>query len=267
MRFLYSFSKVTGLVPFYFDFDKNRAFPSITAVLYSAAFAVILSSYLTYYAYVLSGLIMDMDDDLVIVLVLIVDMVTAYLKTVSFYILQLVQRHKIIELINSLIRILELVSDQDSNEKLTLKSFFDKKLTNSCRTKCVTVCIQIFSLITAFSIYQYNVSLYYTLQNVILILFTNITTTIVISIFYCGSMLFSARLYQILSAKIMMLSTSCDENQNQNEIEQISFLYEHVTVFTTKICQIYAFQIIISLVGIIVWILASVRIGFSIVCC
>lgn len=261
---LYHFSKVTGLVPFRFDFVKRRAFESITSVFYSIAFTLIISSYLAHYIYVLSFLITALDEDLLIVLILLVDLVSALLKAVSFYIQLLVQRRAIIESINSFMIICELIFEPECNHKQRFKSFFNKKLTNACRTKCTSVCIQVIMLIIAFSIYDLNVSLYYTINNAILISYTRILTTIATSVLYCGGMLFTARLYRCLNKQIKGLSKSIDGLYNENHdaqysIDQISFLYERITALTSKICRIYAFQITISFIGIIAWLLGSVR--------
>lgn len=267
LQSLYYFSKVHGLVPFGFDFDRRRAYASNASLLYSIAFTIILSSYLTYYMYVFCVVVITMDEDLVIVLVLICDIVIACLNGISLYILQLVQRRKIIELINSFMKIFELIIEQDRvecNRKLRFKSFFDEKLTNSCGMKCISVVIQIITGIISFSIYEYNLSFYQTFQNGIVTWFTCITCTMTNTVFYCGGMLFSARFYQILNKQIKRLTKSMDcsaniEN-NIHSIDRISFLYQHITTLTSKLCRIYAFQITISLIGIVMWILACVRI-------
>lgn len=256
---VYYFSKVNGLVPFLFDFDKCRAFASIASVFYSIAFTLIISSYLTHFIYELSTSII-MYDDFLIVLILLVDINSALLKTFSLCVLQLVHRCEIIKSINLFVKICELLFEPECNHKLRIDSFFDRKLTNSCRSKCIAVGIQMLMLIIAFCLYDFNVSLYHTINNGILIFYTKITTTIVFSAFYCGGMLFSARLYQCLDKRLKGLSKSMDGSyNNEKHVDQISFLYERITAFTSKLCHIYAFQITISLIGIIVWVLGSVR--------
>lgn len=255
MQFLYRFSKVNGLVPFYFDFDKKRAFASTTSVLYSIVFTLVFSSYVTYYIYVVYIGIIDIDDDLLVVLMLSVDMVTTFLKPVLVYILQLIRRHELIKSINLFIKICEF--EQEIDQK-----FFNKKLTNSCKIKCLSVGIQMISLLIAVSMSDYSISVYQTIHSGIVTMYVSTTTIVVTSGFYCSGMLFSARFYQILDEKVKRLSKSIDENHKEDHIrtiDQISFLYEHITVFTSSICQIYAFQIIISLIGMVVWILSSVK--------
>lgn len=262
MQFLYHFSKVNGLVPFHVDFDKKRAFACTNSVLYSIAFTFIFSTYLTYYVYILSVLVIDINEDLVVRLVLVVDMVTALVKAVLVYVLQLVRRHELIKSINSFIKICEWIFEPEINQKLRFSAFFNRKLTNSCWIKCISFGFQITLLLIAYSFSDYNISLNHTIQNGIIIFYTNTTNIVVTSLFYCGGMLFSARFYQILDEKIERLSKSIDENHNDDlarTVDQISCLYEHITVFTSSISRIYAFQLIVSLIAIIVWILASVR--------
>ncbi len=265
--FVYQFLKVNGLIPFKFNFDKCRASPSLASLVYSIAFTFLLTL-MTHYVYKLCMLIIDMDEDLVDILVLLVDLTTAFSKAFSVFFLQLVQRNKIIESINAFIKLCELTFDGDvCDKKLIFGKFFDSKLRNSCKIKSLSLLIQIIFLTLAYCMYEYNVSLYYTIQNGILILYINIVTTVSISVFYCSGMLFSAQFYHILDKKMKKLvdkSIDGGGGGSYNEkyvctIEQISCLYEHVTVFTSKVFNIYAFQIITSLIGIIVWILASVR--------
>lgn len=116
-QFLYTFSKINGLVPFYFDFNKGKAFPSTPSVIYSIFFTLVLSSFLTYYIYILSVLIVDHDKELVIVIVLIADVMTAILKTILMFVFQLVRRQKIIQSINSFVRICEILFEHEYNHK------------------------------------------------------------------------------------------------------------------------------------------------------
>lgn len=253
-KFIYHFLKVNGLIPFHFDINKQKAFPSTSSCFYSVAFAVLLSFYLTYHCYILCLLIVDTDDNLVFVLVLLVDVTTASWKVFSIYIIQLIRRNEIIESINLLRKLCKLILNDD----------FDSTLMHSCKMKCLSLSIQIMSLVVAFSVYEYNISLYYTIQNFVLILYVNVTTTIIVSIFYCGCMIFSDRFYQILDDRMKNLIDSIDVSFNgsydidDHAIDQIAFLYQQTTVFTTKVCAVYAIQIIVSLCGIIVWIVAAV---------
>lgn len=266
-KFLYYFTKVNGLVPLSYDFDKGKAFLSTPSAIYSIFFTLILSSFLIYYVYALANLIMDQDKELVIVLVLILDVIILILKTIIIYTLQLIRRQKIVVSINYLVKICELIFEHESNHKLRLKSFFNKKFMKTYRRKCIYVCIQMLSLLSSFCIYDYdNISSSYVIQNCIFVLYTNFATIFLTNVFYYGGMLISARFYQILNKKIKKINSINGGLPNENtiyEIEKISFLYEHITIFMSNVSYIYGFQIIILLMGIIVWVLAAVRI-FSI---
>lgn len=251
LQFLYFLLKVHGLIPFKFDFDKRKAFHTTTSLRYSIVFSIIFWIYLTYYIFDICSLINRIEKDLLMMYMLTIDMVTAFFKTLCVYIIQLVNSRKIIASINSLMTLCEEIFGQD----LTVRSCFaDSKLRNYCKRKVLSVSVQVISLTIGFVTSEYNLSLYYAIQNTIFILWVNVITTIVNSVFYCGSMLFSVRFYQILDRRIKMLS----ESNGGGTIEEISFLYEQITTFTSKVSDIYVLEIVLSLIGIIIWGTASV---------
>lgn len=262
LKFVYRFLKIHGLIPFHFDFNKRKAFFTNTSLSYSVVFALVLWSYLTYYVYTICALIIRIEQDSLMIFVLLIDMVTAFFKAFCVGIVQLLKRHKIVDLINSFMKLCEQIFGEDF---IFSSCFFDLKLRNSFKTKLLSVSVQIISLTIAFFNYDYNLSFYYTVQNAILILWINIITTIVNSVFYCGSMLFIVRFYQILEEKLRMLGQlgaqlGVDSSKKNDDcaIDRIYFLYEQIITFTSKVCDIYVFQIILSLSGVIIWTTASV---------
>lgn len=257
IEFLYHFLKLNGLVLFYFDFDRRTAILATNSMYYSIAFILIFWSYLLYYVFTACALVIRKEKDLLIVFVLITDLITAYWKAFCMYVFQLIKRREIVESINWFIKFCALVFGRDCNFK---SCFFDTKLTNSCKKKCWSVILQITLLITSLCTYEYNGSAYRVIDTILFVWISTLTT-IVTSVFYWNSMMFSARFYQILDKKIKKLNQSINGSSIDDMIDQIYYLYEQIATFKSKVCEIYAFHIVTSLIGTVVWGTASVS-GF-----
>lgn len=254
--FCYHFLKINGLIPFHFDFNIQKAFNTTVSSLYSIVFSLIFWSYLTYCVCDMCRLVFINEPDSLMMRIEIIDMATAYFKALTVCILQIVKRRKIVESINLFMNLSELVFGSNCNLK---SCFLDSNFKNSCKNKCWSISIQIMALVVAFTMHEYNVSFFYAMKNFVLVVWINITTTIATSVFYCGSMLFSARFYQILSEKLKKCKKGDSSSGNNfRTIDQISSFYENITTLTSKVSDIYVFLITTSLIGIIVWVSASV---------
>lgn len=259
MLFLYGFLKFNGLIPFHLDIRKLKASLSRSSVVYSLAYTLILFSYTVTYMYQACTIIFDDNVDRLLAVILAIGSVMAAFKTLVLYLIQIVQRHKIIDSINLLCKLCKLAFNK---EVLCI----DSTLMGFCKGKCWTLVAQIFLLSITFGFYEYNWSSYYTINNFIIIVYSHSTTTIGCSVFFYGCMLCSARLYKFLNQKmeeLRELSKGTSYSQNKDiqllTLDEITFLYQQTTAFTEKLCLIHSFQIIFSLTGIIVWSLTPVR--------
>lgn len=260
LQFLYLFLKINGLIPFKFDFDKQEAIHTATSLRYSVIFSVIFWSYLTYYVCVICTSIISAEKEVLMMSVLVIDIIAAFFKTLCVYVIQLVNSRKIVESINLLMKLCEEIFGKDFS--LT-SCFSDSNLRKSFQKKLLSVSVQAVSLTIAFFVSEYNASynapFYYMIQNLVFILWVNLITTTINSVFYCGSMLIVTRFYEILDGKARMLGHFTDGRFNVNDyIDQMYLVREQIVTFTTKVCSIYVLQIVYLLIGIIIWATASV---------
>lgn len=253
MQFSYRFLKLNSLIPFHFDFDKGLAVPSRYSTLYALLFTSLLFLYLVHYLFNMLSLFVEIDGDLIMVLVLAVDLIATVLTSFSVYIIQIVQKDKIVVLVNFFIKLSQIIFDGEILTTSKMKFVFD-----CCKMKGMSVAAQLIFLSIAVGEFAYNMSLSDTMHNFILLIYINCTTTVAFSVFYSCSMLLSARFYQMLDQRMKKLNIFTDDI-HPNSIDQISFLYQQITSFTTKLCAVYAVQIIVLLTSGIVWMVASVR--------
>lgn len=258
LQFLYLFLKINGLIPFKFDFDKQEAIHTATSLRYSVIFSLIFWSYLTYYVCVICTSIISVEKEVLLMSVVLIDIIAAFFKTLCVYIIQLVNSRKIVESINSLMKLCEEIFGKDF--RLT-SCFSDSNLRKSFQKKLLSVSVQAVSLTIAFFVSEYNAPapFYYMIQNLVFTLWVNLITTTINSVFYCGSMLFVTRFYEILDGKARMLGHFTDGRVNVNDcIDRMYLVREQIATFTTKVCSIYVLQIVYLLIGIIIWATASV---------
>lgn len=129
LQFLYLFLKINGLIPFKFDFDKQEAIHTATSFRYSVIFSLIFWSYLTYYVCVICTSIISVEKEVLLMSVVLIDIIAAFFKTLCVYIIQLVNSRKIVESINSLMKLCEEIFGKDF--RLT-SCFSDSNLRRSC---------------------------------------------------------------------------------------------------------------------------------------